>query len=114
MKAKRKRSLLLCGNTKTSPYLTHTNTASTFGAYGSPVLHEVKLPKVGRRHPFESQLSAPATLTHSNITKHKLPPSQKFVSKYQDRSNGGIPIFSEERLKERRDKVSGYTATKYF
>lgn len=36
----------------------------------------------------------------------KLPAVKKFVSKYKDRSNGGIPIFSEERIKERRDKVS--------
>ena len=27
------------------------------------------------------------------------------MSKYEHRSNGGIPIFSEERLQERREKV---------
>ena len=29
----------------------------------------------------------------------------RFVNKYANRSNGGIPIFSEERLKERAEKV---------
>ena len=32
----------------------------------------------------------------------------KFINKYKGRSNGGIPIFSEERLKERAEKVIGY------
>ena len=30
----------------------------------------------------------------------------RFVNKYTNRSNGGIPMFSEERSKERAEKVS--------
>lgn len=32
-------------------------------------------------------------------------PNWKFVNKYQNRHSGGIPIFSEERLQERKEKV---------
>lgn len=32
----------------------------------------------------------------------------RFVNRYAHRSNGGIPIFSEERLKERAKKVCGH------
>ena len=30
----------------------------------------------------------------------------RFVSKYANRSGGGFPIFSEERIKERAEKVT--------
>lgn len=108
VKAKRKKSLLSVGSTNTtSPYLSHPKTAATVAAYASPLLEQVKFPKAGRcgHHSTEQQHSAPATHSLTHSFKYKLPPSQKFVNKYQDRSNGGIPIFSEERLKERRDKV---------
>ena len=36
--------------------------------------------------------------THSNH-------GWRFVNRYTNRSNGGIPIFSEERSKERAEKV---------
>ena len=54
--------------------------------------------------------TSPATtrLTNrgTNISRTSvLPSGWRFVSKYQNRSNGGIPIFSEERLQERREKV---------
>lgn len=29
----------------------------------------------------------------------------RFINRYANRSNGGIPMFSEERLKERAEKV---------
>lgn len=51
--------------------------------------------------------SAPTRLSFDGRTdgniKSMLP--WRFVSKYQNRSNGGIPMFSEERLQERKEKV---------
>lgn len=46
-------------------------------------------------------------LCEREVQEHKpaLPPDWKFVNKYQNRHSGGIPIFSEERLQERREKV---------
>jgi hypothetical protein len=44
-------------------------------------------------------------LDSRNIGVKSTPLSWKFVSKYQHRSNGGIPVYSEERLKERNEKV---------
>ena len=51
--------------------------------------------------------SAPARLLNADAggSKSMIPSTWKFVSKYQHRSNGGIPIYSEERLMERREKV---------
>lgn len=48
--------------------------------------------------------SAPARVLSMNGSGEKstLPYTWKFVSKYENRSNGGIPIFSEERLQERK------------
>lgn len=59
----------------------------------------------------KTSYSAPARLLcdrDAAITSSKssLPSTWKFVSKYQERSNGGIPIFSEERIKERKEKVN--------
>ena len=34
-----------------------------------------------------------------------MPPGHRFVNRYANRSNGGIPMFAEERLKERAEKV---------
>lgn len=48
--------------------------------------------------------SAPSKLSESS-SKSTLPSGWKFVNKYQNRSNGGIPIYSEERLQERKEKV---------
>ena len=38
-------------------------------------------------------------------TKSRSHPTWKFTNKYQNRHSGGIPIFSEERLQERKAKV---------
>ena len=35
----------------------------------------------------------------------------KFVNPYQHRSNGGIPIFSQERILERAKKVISFRCT---
>ena len=34
-----------------------------------------------------------------------LPSGYRFVNRYANRSNGGIPMFAEERSKERAEKV---------
>ena len=31
---------------------------------------------------------------------------RKFVNRYANRSNGGIPMFAEERMRERTEKVN--------
>lgn len=47
--------------------------------------------------------SAPARLCPDDSASSKqLITSWRFVNKYEHRSNGGIPIFSEERLQERK------------
>ena len=37
----------------------------------------------------------------------------KFVNRYANRSNGGIPIFSEERLQERARKVRSHSIARH-
>ena len=74
-----------------------------------PTKH-LKLPAKLRSNTGTSY-SAPTRLSFDSRTgsdinaKSMLPSSWKFVSKYENRSNGGIPMFSEERLQERREKV---------
>lgn len=52
--------------------------------------------------------SAPAQLMsneNGRDTKRPRHSSWRFVNRYKDRSNGGIPMFSEERSREREEKV---------
>ena len=53
--------------------------------------------------------SAPARLrvcaSESALATEKQNQRWRFVNRYAHRSNGGIPMFSEERLKERAEKV---------
>ena len=69
----------------------------------SPMQDQFKLPQIKQRK------EVPLYHNHNGAAAAsmplKLPAGPKFVSKYQDRSSGGIPIFSEERIKERKDKV---------
>lgn len=41
----------------------------------------------------------------SDSCRHQQSQEWRFVNRYAHRSNGGIPMFSEERLKERAEKV---------
>jgi hypothetical protein len=47
----------------------------------------------------QTRVSAPARFQSNQST-----PKWKFVNRYSNRSNGGIPMFAEERMKERMDK----------
>jgi len=65
------------------------------------------LPQVERpKKPPASTLPA-ATPHNSSISTVKIP---HFVNRYANRSNGGIPMFAEERLRERRAKKAEMSA----
>ena len=67
------------------------------------------LPTEGSLAPLKLRCSAPARLQGGGVASRKAPPtapgSWKFINRYANRSNGGIPMFSEERMKERAEKM---------
>jgi len=76
-------------------------TARRIKCVPSGTQEKLKLPQINTKDkPQEPTHNQPKLSVHV-----RLPQVKKFVSKYRDRSNGGIPIFSEERIKERQDKV---------
>lgn len=97
----------------------HIQTQSLLSSLPTPLpqdsLPSQHTPSSCRARPLEQQNSIPAVnscvvfppLVHfSAPPKLSSCPSWKFVDKYKGRSNGGIPMFSEERIKERAQKVS--------
>jgi len=73
-----------------------------------PVNHTANsLPQVERaKQPPPSTLQA--ATNNSSISTIKIP---HFVNRYANRSNGGIPMFAEERLRERRAKKAEISST---
>ena len=82
-----------------------------------PLISIAQVPFIGDCRPNGLQTSSisKAVKDQPSAPKSKLetvPATTRFINRYANRSNGGIPMFSEERLRERQEKMRLLQSTK--